>query len=297
MLGSKLLKSSLCVESGDLRRDFSICVWVNKLKGVQSKRFSGSLHQENGLMWEEAGNHGASREVRIRQLRSIWKDWRKCSHGCRSRISRSTQSYLGHVVSAGGMATDPAKIEVVKEWKRPCHLTELRSFLGFASYYRRFVEGFSKLAAPLHHLVGKLSGPRWKGKTPQVPLTTSWNEECEHAFQSLKEHLTSAPVLAYADFSKPFIVEVDASHGGLGAVLSQEQEGKIHPITFASRGLRPTERNMENYSSMKLKLLAVKWAVTVKFREYLLGHQFTIFTDNNSLSHLQTAKLGAVEQR
>lgn len=206
-------------------------------------------------------------------------------------------SYLGHVVSAEGVVTDPAKIEEVKEWRRPSHLAELRSFLGFASYYRRFVEGFSKLAAPLHQLVGKLSGPRRKGKTPPVPLTAAWDESCEDAFQSLKNRLTSAPVLAYADFQKPFILEVDASHGGLGAILSQEHEGKVRPVAFASRGLKPTERNMENYSSMKLELLAVKWAVTEKFREYLLGNQFTILTDNNPLSHLQTAKLGAIEQR
>ena len=90
-------------------------------------------------------------------------------------------SYLGHVVSREGVSTDPAKIEVVREWRRPGHLAELRSFLGFASYYRRFVEGFSKLAAPLHHLVGRLNGPRKKGKTPPVPLASTWVEECEHA--------------------------------------------------------------------------------------------------------------------
>ncbi|KAL2085064.1 hypothetical protein ACEWY4_020582 [Coilia grayii] len=206
-------------------------------------------------------------------------------------------SYLGHVVSADGVSTDPSKIKVVKEWRHPGHFAELRSFLGFASYYRRFVEGFSKLAAPLHQLVGRLSGPRRKEKTPPTPLGEAWDESCERAFQSLKRKLTSAPVLAYADFQKPFILEVDASHGGLGAILSQEQGGKVRPVAFASRGLKPTERNMENYNSIKLELLAVKWAVTEKFREYLLGNQFTILTDNNPFSHLQTAKLGALEQR
>lgn len=197
--------------------------------------------------------------------------------------------YLGHVVSAEGVATDPEKLEVVREWRRPGHLAELRSFLGFASYYRHFVQCFAKIAAPLHRLVGQLAGPRRKGKTPPVPLASTWDEACEDAFQSLKHHLVTAPVLAYADFTKPFVLEVDASHGGLGAVLSQEQDGRCRPVTFASHGLWPTERNMENYSSMKLKLLAVKWAVTEKFREYLLG--------STPLSHLQTAKFGALEQR
>ncbi|XP_043983719.1 uncharacterized protein LOC122837430 [Gambusia affinis] len=91
--------------------------------------------------------------------------------------------------------------------------------------------------------------------------------------------------------------EVDASHGGLGAVLSQQQDGVVRPIAYASRGLRPTERNMDNYSSMKLEFLALKWAMTEKFREYLLGHKCLVFTDNNPLSYLSTAKLGATEHR
>ena len=124
-----------------------------------------------------------------------------------------------------------------------------------------------------------------------------WSEKCQRSFEALKEKLTSAPVLAYADFSLPFILEVDASHSGLGAVLSQEQEGQVRPVAFASRGLRPTERNMSNYSSMKLEFVALKWAMTEKFREYLLGHRCLVYTDNNPLAHLSSAKLGAIEQR
>lgn len=123
-----------------------------------------------------------------------------------------------------------------------------------------------------------------------------WDQECQASFDGLKERLTSAPVLAYADFTLPFILEVDASHCGLGVVFSQEQGGRVRPIAYASRGLRGAERNMSNYSSMKLELLALKWALTEKFREYLLGPRCIVYTDN-PLSHLLTAKLGAVEQR
>lgn len=112
--------------------------------------------------------------------------------------------------------------------------------------------------------------------------------------QALKQRLVSAPTLAFADFNLPFILEVDASHIGLGAVLSQEQQGKIRPIAYASRSLSPAEKN---YSSMKLEFLGMKWAMTDKFREYLWGQQCTVWTDNNPLSHLGTAKLGATEQR
>ena len=187
-------------------------------------------------------------------------------------------------------------MRAVAEWPRPRTLKDLRAFLGFASYYRRFVEGFARLASPLHRLVGESQGPR-KLPVPRTTLLDSkWTEECTQSFQQLKQRLTSAPVLAYADFSLPFVVEIDASYQGLGAVLSQEQDGRRRPIAFASRGLRKAEKNMDNYSSMKLEFLALKWAVTEKFREYLLGHTFTVYTDNNPLSYVQTtAKLAAVE--
>ncbi|KAL7834382.1 hypothetical protein SRHO_G00286290 [Serrasalmus rhombeus] len=205
-------------------------------------------------------------------------------------------SYLGHVISSQGVATDPSKIEAVASWRRPGTVSELRSFLGFTSYYRRFVEGFAKLAAPLHKLVAELAGTKSR-KGLERSFSSSWSERCQYSFDELKRRLTTAPVLAYADFNLPFILEVDASHSGLGAVLSQEQGGKVCPVAYASRGLRLTERNMTNYSSMKLELLALKWAMTEKFHEYLLGHHCTVYTDNNPLSHLSSAKLGALEQR
>ena len=104
-------------------------------------------------------------------------------------------------------------------------------------------------------------------------------------------------MLAYADYSQPFIVYTDASSHGLGAVLAQVQEGQERVIAYASRSLHPTEQNDANYSSFKLELLALKWAVTEKFKDYLTGVKFTIYTDNNPVAHLQTARLGAVEQR
>jgi hypothetical protein len=109
--------------------------------------------------------------------------------------------------------------------------------------------------------------------------------------------LTISPVLGYADFSQPLILETDASQQGLGAVLSQERQGKRRVIAYASRRLRPPERNMDNYSFMKLEMLALKWAVTDKFRSYLFGSNLTVCTDNNPLKYLETAKPGSVEQR
>jgi hypothetical protein len=130
---------------------------------------------------------------------------------------------LGHVISASGVATDPEKISAVKEWKTPSTVVELRSFLGFASYYRRFVEDFAKYAASLHKLVAKLQ-PSSKRARPRSNSSWSdhWDRSCEQALHLLKEKLIGAPVLGYADFTRPFVLEVDASNLGLGAVLSQE---------------------------------------------------------------------------
>ena len=141
--------------------------------------------------------------------------------------------YLGHVISSQGVVTDPKKMEAVASWRCPKTGSEVRSFLGFASYYRRFVEGFAKLAAPLHKLVAVLGGTKAK-PSPGKSILSLWSEECQQSFDALKRKLTTAPVLAYADFSLPFILEVDAS--GFGAILSQEQGGKVCPIAYVSRG-------------------------------------------------------------
>ncbi|KAL2098372.1 hypothetical protein ACEWY4_007579 [Coilia grayii] len=126
----------------------------------------------------------------------------------------------------------------------------------------------------LGHIISA-EGVLQQGKKKHVAIQDQWDEGCERAFQGLKDRLVQAPVLGYANFSQPFILEIDASHAGLRAVLSQDQEGRRRPVAFASRGLHPLERNMSNYSSMKLELLALKWSVTDKFREYLLGNKFT----------------------
>ena len=205
--------------------------------------------------------------------------------------------YLGHQVSAEGVATDPEKIRAVVEWPKPTTAKQLSSFIGFCSYYRRYVKDFSKTAGPLHDLVNQCRHEMKCSNQLRPPFKDRWQPCHTKAFISLKEKLTTAPVLGFADYSLPFIVECDASHDGLGAVLSQVQEGHRRVIAFISRRLHNTEKNCDNYSSMKLELLALKWAVTEKFRSYLLGQKFEVYTDNNPLRHLGTAKLGAVEQR
>lgn len=128
-------------------------------------------------------------------------------------------SYL-HVISKSGVATDPDKISVVANWRSLKTVTELRSFLVFASYYCCFVQGFATLAAPLHHLVAELGGTKTK-KPSKRPIQELWTEQCETSFQNLKARLVDFPVLAYANFAHPFILEIDAT--ALGSLLGSIQ--------------------------------------------------------------------------
>ena len=150
---------------------------------------------------------------------------------------------------------------------QPLAPSELRSFLGFASYYRRFVDGFAKIAQPLTRLISTTyqKGEEKKRKRKHIPIVNDWDAKCQKAFQNLKDAHTTAPVLGYVDFSLPFILETDASLEGLGAVLSQDQEDGRRVITYASQSLHPTARGMKNYSSMKLEFLTLQWAMYEKF--------------------------------
>ena len=189
---------------------------------------------------------------------------KKCAFARRKAI------YLGHVISAAGIEVDPRKVEKVRNYPRPSNLKTQRQFLGLASYYRRFIPQFSKVANPLNALTGK-----------NVQFT--WTAACQEAFDILKKLLTSAPVLTYPNFQQPFVLETDASGRGLGAVLSQKQEdGTTRPIAYASRSLQKHENN---YGVSELEALAVVWAVK-HFHSYLYGHPCTVYTDHSALKSL-----------
>lgn len=295
-------KTAFCTPFGLFefnRMPFGLCNAPSTFQRLMQRMFGDQQGQSLLLYLDDIIIYSSSVEQHLQRLEMVLDRLQR--EGLKAKPEKCAffqqqVLYLGHVISSQGVSTDPKKVEAVANWQRPRHISELRSFLGFASYYRRFVDGFAKLAKPLHQLVADLAGTKSRKGSGQA-LGAAWTPLCEGSFNALKSKLVSAPVLAYADFSRPFILETDASHSGLGAVLSQETDSGVRPVAYASRGLRPTERNMSNYSSMKLEFLALKWAVTEKFREYLLGHKCVVYTDNNPLSHLQSAKLGAVEHR
>ena len=204
--------------------------------------------------------------------------------------------YVGHIVSSDGIEPDPQKIDKVKDWPTPTNPDEVRQFLGFVGYYRRFIKDFSKVSRPLAELVPEPSRKaRRKSKNSIVADKWEWGCTQQTAFDSLKQQLISFPILGFPQYNQPFELHTDASTKGLGAVLYQDQGGVKRVIAYASRSLSRSERN---YAVHKLEFLALKWAITEKFYDYLYGNKFIVFTDNNPLTYvLSSAKLDATGQR
>ena len=202
--------------------------------------------------------------------RQLYAKWSKC------QFWLSEVSFLGHVISQVGIAVDPSKVRAVLEWESPKSVSEIRSFLGLAGYYRKFILDFSKLALPLTTLTRK--------GQPFV-----WTDKCESSFQTLKERLTTAPVLVLPDPNKPFVVYCDASKMGLGGVLMQD--GRV--VSYASRQLKVHERN---YPTHDLELAAVVFVLKI-WRHYLFGSHFEVFSDHKSLKYLFSQKELNMRQR
>ena len=178
-------------------------------------------------------------------------------------------AFLGHVLSEGRVSVDPKKVSRVQEWSVPRSVSEVRSFIGLAGYYRRFIQDFSKIVTSITRLTGK-----------DVPFI--WSEACQQAFDELKTRLTSAPVLTLPDRTGDYEVFCDASGRGLGCVL--HQRGSV--VAYAPRQLRFHEKN---YPTHDLELAAVIFTLKI-YRHYLLGEQVKIFTDHKSLKYIFTQK-------
>jgi hypothetical protein len=183
-------------------------------------------------------------------------------------------AYLGHVISAAGVAMDPTKIQAIREWPAPRLAYAVRGFLGLAGYYKKFIHNYGAVAVPLTTLLKKDG--------------FSWNDAATPEFATLKDAVTSAPVLAMTDFSKLFVVECDASSHGFGTVLIQEG----HPIAFFSRAVAPRHRALATY---KRELIGLVHAVR-HWRSYLWGHWFVVKTDHYSLKYLLDQRLATIPQ-
>ncbi|GFS77432.1 retrovirus-related Pol polyprotein from transposon 412 [Trichonephila clavipes] len=209
----------------------------------------------------------------IRKVLSKLSDANLKLNPSKCKFFQKEVNYLGHIISAEGVRTDPEKVSAVKNWKRPENLRELRSFLGLCTYYRKFVKGFSNIARPLH----KLTESKQKFQ---------WTKECEDSFLQLKEALTSSPILIYPQPDKPFILDTDASNESVGAVLSQEIDGQERVVAYWSKCLSKPERN---YCVTRKELLAIVKAIE-HFHHYLYGQKFLLRTDHASLTWLMNSR-------
>lgn len=271
------------------------------------ERCMGDLHLKEVLVFLDDliifSDSLEEHEKRLLRVLNQLKEYGLKLSPAKCKFFQTSVRYLGHIVSEKGVETDPEKIASIKSWPVPQNLKQLRSFLGFAVYYRRFIKDYASIAKPLNDLTHGYT-PDKKSKVQRStkshynlnqPFGERWNQNCQQAFDMLINKLSSAPVLCFADPSLPYILHTDASVTGLGAALYQEQDGKLRVVAFTSRGLSLSE---SRYPAHKLEFLALKWSVTEKFRDYLYGADFTVVTDSNPLTYiLTTAKLDATGHR
>ncbi|KAK2395373.1 putative mitochondrial protein [Trifolium repens] len=223
--------------------------------------------------------YSKSEEEHVEHLRLVLQVLRECklyANPSKCDFWLEEVNFLGHVISKEGIAVDPAKIDAVLAWKQPQTVTDVRSFVGLAGYYRRFIEGFAKIVAPMTQLTRK-----------DQPF--AWTEKCESSFQLLKERLTTSPVLMLPQSEEPYEVYCDASHQGLGCVLMQHKR----TVAYASRQLKVHEKN---YPTHDLELAAVVFALKI-WRHHLYGCTFVVFSDHKSLKYLFDQKELNMRQR
>ena len=192
------------------------------------------------------------------------------------QFMKKSVDYLGHVISTEGIAPDPNKIDKIANYKVPISVDEVRSFLGLAGYYRRFVPNFGTIARPLTRKTHK--------DLEKEPFT--WSEEDHKAFETLRTCLVTPPILAFPNFNLEFLLFTDACDYGIGAVLSQLQDGKEVVIAYASRQLQKAEIK---YPTVEKEALAIIFAIK-QFRQYLLDEPFTVISDHRPLQWLQDQK-------
>ena len=194
-------------------------------------------------------------------------------HPAKCKFATKQVKYLGHIVSKDGLRVNPENTDKIRNCKSPTNVKQVRSALGMMGYYRKFVKDYAKIAQPLNDLIKK-------------DTKFNWTEDCEQAFNVLKIKLIEAPILRYPQFDKEFVLAVDSSQYSIGYVLSQEHDGKLHPICFGGRALRDNE---------------LKWHITDKeglalvegiqhFKHYLANNRFIVYTDNVSVKYLQKIK-------
>ena len=244
---------------------FGLCNSPATFERLMERVLSGLQWQTCLVFLDDIIVYGTSFEQELQRLQTVFDRLREANLKLSPKkcdLFKHEVNYLGHVVSDRGIVPDPQKVNSIRLWPQPRNLTEVRSFLGLCSYYRRFIQNFSSIAKCLHRLTEK-----------NAPFT--WSEECD-AFRDLKVKLTRAPILAYPTPDGLYILDTDACDFGIGAVLSQIQDGAEKVIAYFSCTLSKAERR---YCVTRKELLAVVRAVK-HFHHYIYGTNIKIRTDH-----------------
>ncbi|XP_024013164.1 uncharacterized protein LOC112087479, partial [Eutrema salsugineum] len=258
------------------RMPFGLCNAPATFQRCMMHIFSDLIEEKVEVFMDDFSVYGSSFSECLANLSQVLKrceehrlvlNWEKCHFMVQEGI------VLGHKVSEKGIEVDKAKIEVMVNLQAPNSVKGIRSFLGHAGFYRRFIKDFSKIARPLTRLLCK-------------EVEFIFNEECEEAFKRIKEALISAPIVQAPDWSLPFEVMTDASDYAVGAVLGQKKDKKLHVIYYASRTLDSAQ---EKYATTEKEMLAIVFAFD-KFRSYLVGSKVTVYTDHAALRYLMSKK-------
>ncbi|XP_050374637.1 uncharacterized protein LOC126792216 [Argentina anserina] len=258
------------------RMPFGLCNAPGTFQRCMYHIFSEYIGSKIEVFMDDFSVYGEDFETCLENVELVLKrceetnlvlNWEKCHFMVTQGI------VLGHIVSSRGIEVDKSKIDLVRHLPLPTSVRDVRSFLGHAGFYRRFIKDFSKIARPMSSLLQK-----------DVPF--HFDDDCKHAFETLKKLLTSAPIMAPPDWSLPFELMCDASDYAVGAVLGQRKDKQPYAIYYASRTLNDAQ---QNYTTTEKELLAVIFALD-KFRSYLLQSKVIVYTDHAALKYLMTKK-------
>lgn len=221
----------------------------------------------------------------VRTILELLRQNRLYAKPTKCLFAQTELEFCGHIVGNGVVRPCQSKIEVIKQWPTPKNVHDVRQFLGLASYYRRFVKSFARIAAPIYDLLKEEDAAIRKNR--QRPIV--WNKQCQAAFELLKESLCSEPVLTQPDTSRPFIIETDASDFAIGLSLLQKDpvSNEVHPVAYDGRKLSEAE---QKYPVHEKELLAIKHALRIWYPYIENGHTTTVLTDHESLKYLQSMK-------
>lgn len=251
---------------------FGLNIAPNSFSRMMSIAFSGLTPMQCFLYMDDLIVIGSSEQHHLDNLKSVFETCKKYNlklNPYKCNFFRPEVTYLGHRCTPSGVLPDDSKIETMKNYPIPNNKDSVKRFVAFANYYRKFIRNFASIAAPLNKLTRKKS-------------TFVWTTECMHSFQELKNSLISPTLLQYPDFSKQFIITVDASKYGIGAILSQSQNDEDLPIAYASKSFTKGEANK---STIEQELIAIHFAIK-HFRPYIYGTQFLVKSDHRPLVYL-----------